>query len=98
MHASTEKLIEGAETAAQQVVNSGHATSGDTLAVLVSCVGRKLVMGDRVDEEVEAVAELLGKSTTVTGFYSNGEIAGTEFYDKCHLHNQTMTITWMSEI
>lgn len=47
--------------------------------------------------EVEAVAELLGKNATVTGFYSNGEIAGTDVHGECHLHNQTMTITWMIE-
>lgn len=99
MHSSTEKLIEGAETAAQNVVDSSTKNlNGGSLAILISCVGRKLVMGDRVDEEVEAVAELLGKNATVTGFYSNGEIAANEFHGKCHLHNQTMTITWISEI
>ena len=98
MHSSTEKLIEGAQNAAHAVaadIQDGHS---DALAILVSCVGRKLVMGDRVDEEVEAVADLLGKNTMVTGFYSNGEIAGTAFHNECHLHNQTMTITWMSEV
>jgi hypothetical protein len=54
-------------------------------------------MGDRIDEEIEAVADLLGRNTMVTGFYSNGEIAGSEFYDECRLNNQTMTITWMRE-
>lgn len=99
MHSSTEKLINGAETAAQQVTDSLMKNSNsEALAILVSCVGRKLLMGDRVDEEVEAVAEQLGKNTALTGFYSNGEIAGTEFHGECHLHNQTMTITWMSEV
>ena len=54
-------------------------------------------MGDRVDEEVEAVAEMLGKNVRIAGFYSNGEIAGDKFLGECHLHNQTMTITHMSE-
>jgi len=63
----------------------------------VSCVGRKLVMGDRVDEEVEAVASVLGARSTVTGFYSYGEISASEFLGQCHLHNQTMTITWFTE-
>lgn len=97
MHSSTDKLIEGAETAAKTAFHAGNSGADTALAVLVSCIGRKLVMGDRVDEEIEAVADVLGKSTTVTGFYSNGEIAGTTFHGECHLHNQTMTITWISE-
>lgn len=98
MHSSTDKLIEGAETAAKTALGSHKSDDGDpALAILVSCIGRKLVMGDRVDEEVEAVANMLGESTCVTGYYSNGEIAGTAFHGECRLHNQTMTITWITE-
>ena len=97
MHSNTERLIDGAETAAQSALEAMGTPPEKALALLISCVGRKLVMGDRVDEEVEAVAELFGKTTTVAGFYSNGEIAGTGFLGECHLHNQTMTITWIAE-
>lgn len=102
MHSSTDKLIEGAETAARSARKSSKevAKGGDasnSLGILVSCIGRKLVMGDRVDEEVEAVANTLGDNACVTGYYSNGEIAGTEFLGECRLHNQTMTITWINE-
>lgn len=104
MHSSTEALIRGAETAAQAVLKANPVQPSEDgleaprLAILVSCVGRKLVMGERIDEEVEAVAGLLGKSTTVCGFYSNGEIAGSGRGSACHLHNQTMTIAWLSEV
>ena len=54
-------------------------------------------MGDRVDEEVEAVASVLGSGAVVTGFYSYGEISASEFIGDCRLHNQTMTITWLTE-
>ncbi len=97
MHSSTDKLINGAETAAKTAQKNHAGASDNSLAILVSCIGRKLVMGDRIDEEVEAVADTLGKNTTITGYYSNGEIAGTEFHSECRLHNQTMTITWISE-
>lgn len=98
MHSSTEKLIEGAETAAALVTASLEKNITDeSLAILLSCVGRKLVMGDRVDEEIEAVAEMLGKNVNVTGFYSHGEIAANQFLSECHLQNQTMTITCLSE-
>jgi hypothetical protein len=97
MHSSTDKLINGAETAAKTAQKNHSQVPDNSLAILVSCIGRKLVMGDRIDEEVEAVANTLGKNTTIAGYYSNGEIAGTEFHQDCRLHNQTMTITWMSE-
>lgn len=97
MHSTTEKLIDGAEIAAESAAKIVSQAQGQGVAILVSCIGRKLVMGDRVDEEVEAVAELMGKHTAVTGFYSNGEIAGSTYFGDCRLHNQTMTITWIAE-
>lgn len=96
MHASTDRLVNGAEAAAMAAQKMRNA-SGDRLAILVSCVGRKLVMGDRVDEEVEAVADIFGSQATLTGFYSYGEISPFTAGSACHLHNQTMTITWMGE-
>jgi hypothetical protein len=63
----------------------------------VSCVGRKLVMGDRVDEELEAVGDILPKGTMLTGFYSYGEISPYQNTTDCGLHNQTMTITYLTE-
>ena len=104
MHSSTEALIRGAETAAQEALKANPKTDLDDhasathLAILVSCVGRKLVMGDRTDEEVEAVAGILGQRTTICGFYSNGEITGSGRGGDCQLQNQTMTITWLSEL
>jgi len=66
------------------------------LGVLVSCVGRKLLLGQRVSEETEAVAEALG-STPVIGFYSYGEICHHAVTQECNLHNQTMTVTLFGE-
>ena len=64
---------------------------------MVSCVGRKLVMGGRVDEEVEAVSQVFGQSATLAGFYSYGEISPFSPAVECKLHNQTMTITYIAE-
>jgi len=97
MHASTDALVDGAEAAAQAALVA-PAAGGNSLAVLVSCVGRKLVMGGRVDEEVEAVADVFGRQTTLTGFYSYGEISPFGQQAECKLHNQTMTITCLSEM
>jgi hypothetical protein len=96
MHASTDKLVNGAEAAAEAAAEM-FDSQGERLAILVSCVGRKLVMGNRVDEEVEAVAEVLGQGAVLTGFYSYGEISPFAPGAACKLHNQTMTITCLSE-
>jgi hypothetical protein len=97
MHASTDKLVNGAESAAEASLGTLQG-SGDSVAILVSCVGRKLVMGDRVDEEVEAVGKVLGNACAITGFYSYGEISPFTPGGTCKLHNQTMTITCLSEV
>lgn len=96
MTASTDALVDGAESAAeaaQRIFTKGKPC----LALLVSCVGRKLVMGGRVDEEVEAVGDVFGQHATLTGFYSNGEISPYVKSSVCQLHNQTMTITRISD-
>lgn len=96
MHASTDGLVNGAESAAAAAA-AMHKGDADGLAVLVSCVGRKLVMGERVDEEVEAVGDVFGSGATLTGFYSYGEISPFAPGVSCKLHNQTMTITLIGE-
>lgn len=96
MHASTDALVDGAEAAAQAALAMQN-NPGQGLALLVSCVGRKLVMGGRVDEEVEAVGEVFGTGATLAGFYSYGEISPFSKAVECKLHNQTMTITYLSE-
>jgi len=98
MHASIDSLVQGAEAAARQVWHEGDAALGDRLALMVTCVGRKLVMGPRVDEEVEAVADVLGAGCHRAGFYSNGEMSPTHEAGDCSLHNQTMTITHLVEL
>jgi hypothetical protein len=97
MHASTDKLVNGAESAAEAAAEMLNNPS-ESVAILVSCVGRKLVMGNRVDEEVEAVGDVFGSKATLTGFYSYGEISPFTPGASCKLHNQTMTITCLSEI
>jgi hypothetical protein len=96
MHASTDALVDGAEAAAE-AAKAMQANAGDGLALLVSCVGRKLVMGGRVDEEVEAVGDVFGQGSTLAGFYSYGEISPFTAGVECKLHNQTMTITYIAE-
>lgn len=69
----------------------------DALALLISCVGRKLIFGNRIEEELDAARDIVGSNAIITGFYSYGEIAPFSTFMKCELHNQTMTITTLSE-
>lgn len=96
MHASTDALVDGAEVAAE-AAKTMLASDGQGLVLLVSCVGRKLVMGGRVDEEVEAVGDVFGQGSVLAGFYSYGEISPFSPSVECKLHNQTMTVTYISE-
>lgn len=93
MKANFDRLIEGAAGAAE----ASRLGAGAQLAVLISCVGRKLVLGQRIEEEVEGVRRVLGAGTALTGFYSYGEISPYTPTARCELHNQTMTITTFAE-
>lgn len=96
MKANFNRLIEGAEKAAQNAY--GTRQNKPDFALLISCVGRKLVLKDRIEEEIEAVRQIMGGSTALAGFYSYGEIAPEMSQSSiCELHNQTMTITTISE-
>ena len=96
MKANFDKLIHASAVAASQTM--GQQASSPTLAILISCVGRKLILQDRTDEEVLAASETFGKGTFLTGFYSYGEIAPNHSVQRCGLHNQTMTITTFTEL
>jgi hypothetical protein len=96
MKANFDRLIDGAIGAAKTSCEALGSTSPD-FAVLISCVGRKLILKQRTEEEVEGVRDILGSSTILTGFYSYGEISPFTPNAKCELHNQTMTITTFSE-
>jgi len=105
MRANFDGLIDGAQGAAQATCGESGAGGGGgggdlhaaQLAILISCVGRKLVLKQRVEEEVEAVQDVLGERAVLAGFYSYGEISPFTATARCELHNQTMTVTTFSE-
>ncbi len=94
MKANFDRLIDGAADAARAAGDTRHSAE---LAILISCVGRKLVLKQRIEEEVEGVRDVLGPDASMVGFYSYGEISPFTPEARCELHNQTMTITVLSE-
>ena len=95
MKANIDRLINGAADSAVEA--NKEQEEKFELAILISCVGRRLVLKQMVEEEVEAVREIIGEKPRITGFYSYGEIAPFGESSPCELHNQTMTITTLSE-
>jgi hypothetical protein len=96
MKANFDRLIDAASGAASTCLEI--SSFSPKIALLISCVGRKLILGTRIDEEVEAVSEIFDNRTIITGFYSYGEISPLNPFGDCILHNQTMTITCLNEI
>jgi len=97
MKANFERLIDGAYGAAK--MSQEIMKEPPDFAILISCVGRKLVLKSRIEEETEAVQSVLGDETILSGFYSYGEICPTgPGQMQCRLHNQTMTITTFKEV
>jgi hypothetical protein len=96
MKANFDRLIDGAVGAAKTSFH-GIGSIAPDLAILISCVGRKLILKQRIEEEVEGVRDVFGEQTVLAGFYSYGEIAPFIPGAKCELHNQSMTITTLFE-
>jgi hypothetical protein len=95
MYGNFDNLIEGAENAAEQAtINTG---STEQLAILISCIGRRMLMGQNINDELEAIYSYWNKKIPLTGFYSYGEISPHQKTGECSLHNQTMTITTIGE-
>lgn len=96
MKANFDKLIDAASDAAANCLKMNAISP--KVAILISCVGRKVILNNRIDEEVEAVSDIFNNTTLLTGFYSYGEISPLRPFSGCELHNQTMTITCLNEL
>lgn len=99
MRANFDKLISGAAAASQMAqihYTNFENRNGPYLLLAISCVGRRLLLGERSEEETELTLDFCPKGTQQVGFYSYGELSphgsGT-----CDLHNQTMTLTMITE-
>ena len=97
MKANFERLIDASAVAAEHSLSALEGAKPE-FALLISCVGRKLVLGQRIDEEIDSVRESFGINTVLAGFYSYGEISPLRTTLGCDLHNQTMTITAFREL
>ena len=95
MRANYDRLIDGAGVAAESL-DLSKCHEGPALCIAISCVGRRLVLGPRAEEELEAVKDVISDQSTIIGYYSYGEISPLAS-GRCDLHNQTMTLTLITE-
>jgi hypothetical protein len=95
MKTEVDSLIDGSGAAADAAKSDSNGKA--SLCLVVSCVGRRLVLGQLTEEELEIVRERVGTAQVITGFYSYGELAPFANVEGCRLHNQTMTLTTISE-
>jgi hypothetical protein len=98
MRGEFTRLAAGATEAASLAKRQYEFGVPGGLALLVSCIGRRLLMGQRIEDEIQAVRDVLSAEVPQLGFYSYGEIAPHSSSGVCDLHNQTMTITVISEV
>ena len=97
MHASTNSLVCGAETAIDQALQT-QIDGNEKLAFIVSCVGRRVIMGQQAEEEIDAVLPHLNPQFRVAGFYSHGEFGTPGGQDiSPQILNETMSITLLGE-
>jgi len=96
MMANYDRIIGGAETAAEKI-NFSDYQDENVLSLAVSCVGRRIILKQRTEEELESALDVLPQKTYQTGFYSYGEISPQQNSGLCDLHNQTMTLTTLWE-
>lgn len=96
MKSTSDRLIDSSEAAGTQAAAVASPGHGSSLALVVSCAGRRIVLGQRCDEEIELSRRQLPPDTAMAGFYSYGEISASGF-QRCDLHNQTLVMTLLSE-
>ena len=98
MKANLDNLIDAAASAMKSSTEFDSIPENQKLSILISCVGRKLIFKERIDEEHEVAKDVLGNHALITGFYSYGEISPFDNFTTCELHNQTMTVTTIAEL
>jgi hypothetical protein len=74
----------------------GMSPGMPALVLSVSCVGRRLLLGQQTEEELETIGHALPAGSGHVGFYSYGEISPVGGCGS-RLHNQTLTLTVLVE-
>ena len=94
LRATTDRFIEGANKACRNLYS--EIGNRENLVIAVSCVGRRSVLRDYIDDEIVTMKNIVSHHGTLCGFYSFGEISDrTNNYSV--FHNQTMNLIGIVE-
>lgn len=95
LKSNLDSLVQSAKDAIG-FIHFDNKVSSPLLCISVSCIGRKVILGQRIEDEIEAIIDELPKDTEQIGFYSYGEISLNNL-GKCDLYNHTMSLTLLGE-
>jgi len=98
-YSSRSTIINGSKLSAMQAKKT---LKGKTKLILMfSCVARKLVLGRRTNEEINAVRKIFGRNVPIFGFYTYGEIGPIDkrvsTLKSTRWHNETVVIYVLGE-
>jgi hypothetical protein len=97
MRAGLQELVDAAGQVGKNALR--HVRQHPSFALVMNCVGRRLVLGHRGDEEIESILSGLYPDTPMIGFYTYGEFSPMHQPGMdCNLHNQTVVLTIFEEI
>lgn len=106
MKANKERLIDSAYEAAEEILQNYYESKikdpetmiNNSLTFIVNGIGRRLVLGERADEELLAIRHTLGRKNKMIGLYTYGELASSKKKNKlCSLYNQSLLLFNLSE-
>lgn len=104
MIGSKEKAIEAAQEAARHLMSEFETEKTSPKFVLMfNCIAREKLFGQKANEEIQAVMDILGRDVPLIGFYTygeqaplGGEIRDTEKIDS-RFYNETMVMFGVGE-
>jgi len=96
MHSNADDILDGVDEAVERLRSKMILPKSNALCICISCMGRKVVMGERTAEEPRLVKEKLGSKISHAGFYAFGEISTTTSGSP-YVHNHTITLVMIRE-
>lgn len=96
MNCTDEEILDGVDEVVDRLRNKTILPESNALSICVSCMGRKVVMGELTSEESRILYGRLGQGISQVGFYAFGEIS-TMSHGAPHVHNQTITLILIRE-
>ena len=85
-------ILQAAQTAARNA-QSAIVEADPEIIFCFSCMARKIVLGRRTKEEIEAVRSELGRQVPMVGFYSYGEFSPVGPAARNYMHNESITLS-----